>query len=216
MATPTELRVREWHISGAELATVTRRGDTLWTSGVRSAARVATAEPPPRTAAAAPPTAPAHRDTMRLDAVVVRAMRTEFEERRLSGLGQYLTRMDLDKERARALPDILSQLPGVRIARDAGKAWVTSGRGVVTGLNERRQITPRFRRDPLTACYADVYLDGMLVYGGKKDETFFDVSAISPVVLEGVEYYASPARTPAKYSRPGAACGTLLLWTRMH
>ena len=211
----TELRVREWRIAGGDLSLVTRAGDTLWS---KPAVTVAVQLPRPSAAtdSVARPRASA-RDTAVLAQVDVRASRpmlTEFEERRAGRTGHYLTRAELAKQEGRALPDILVQLPGVRIVRSDGKAILTSGRGIVTGLNERRQITGRFDRDPQRACYADVYLDGALMYGGKKDESFFDVGGLPPSLIEGIEYYASPAQTPVRYSRPGATCGTMLIWTR--
>jgi hypothetical protein len=212
----TELRVREWRISGGDLALLTRGPDTLWSAPTN--VTVAAAPPPPSVAAPRPATptpAPRSDSAVPLRTVEVRsvALLTEFEERRTSGMGHYLTRDQLAKQEARALPDVLLQLPGVRMARDAGRSHLTSGRGVVTGVNEKRSLG-RFETDPKRACYADVYMDGSLMYGGKKDETLFDLSTIRPAIIEGIEYYASPATTPVKYSRPGRECGTLLIWTR--
>jgi hypothetical protein len=223
-ATPDfELKLREWRTSGGELLLLTRGRDTIWSKTSTVAALPA---PPAPRADATAPTAPAATAAARSDSAVSLTpvditarppMLTEFEERRLNGIGQFLTRADVEKQHPRALPDILASLPGVRIARADGQAFVTSGRGTVTGTNERRQISSRIDRERAAnrACYADVYLDGFPMYMGKAGETIFDVSSISPVNVEAIEFYASAALTPPKYSRMGAGqCGTLLIWTR--
>jgi hypothetical protein len=216
-----ELRVAEWRLAGSELWSVRRGRDTLWANNSVKAivAATATSTVPATATTTATTTTPATPKTdsaVALSPVVSTAMVTEFEERRRNGIGEFITRAELEKQRARALPDILSQVRGVRISRNAGRAWVTSGRGAVTGLNERRQLPGARPREPLAACYANVWINGIQVYAGKKDEVFFDVSTISPTTIEAIEFYPSPATTPVKYSRMDSACGTLLLWTRGH
>ena len=61
-----------------------------------------------------------------------------------------------------------------------------------------------------------MYVDGVEVYAGRKDQPHFDVNSLGPSQIEGVEYYAEAAQAPAQYS-PGleSGCGVLLLWTRI-
>jgi hypothetical protein len=210
-----ELRVTEWRLAGAELWSVRRARDTLWANqSVKATVAATGTTTTPATATTTATPTPRADSVVALSPVVSTAMMTEFEERRRNGQGEFITRAELEKQKARALPDILSQVRGVRISRYGGRAWVTSGRGVVTGLNERRQLPDARAREPLVACYANVWINGIQIYAGKKDEVFFDVSTMSPTTIEAIEFYPSPATTPAKYSRMDSACGTLLIWTR--
>ncbi len=62
------------------------------------------------------------------------------------------------------------------------------------------------------ACYANVYLDRMLIYDGR--QPLPDVNSIVPDVLEAVEFYEGAAQIPAMYQRLNTNCGVLVLWTR--
>lgn len=69
-------------------------------------------------------------------------------------------------------------------------------------------------RGAKTACYAQVYLDGVQVYTPAPDVKLFDLNTLQPDLLKGVEFFPGPAETPAQYGGTGASCGTLLLWTK--
>jgi hypothetical protein len=61
----------------------------------------------------------------------------------------------------------------------------------------------------------DVYLDGRLVFDSTHPENgLFDVNALQPAYLAGIEVYSSAAQVPAKYNRTSGGCGVLLIWTR--
>jgi hypothetical protein len=65
------------------------------------------------------------------------------------------------------------------------------------------------------ACYADVYLDGVLVYNSSTRKVpLFDVNSIPPSNIIGIEFYAGGASVPAKYNATSGGCGVLLIWTR--
>ena len=68
-------------------------------------------------------------------------------------------------------------------------------------------------RGALPACYSDVYMDGVLVYGGSGSD-LFDLNSLMPQMLEAIEFYASGSYVPAEYNRQGSTCGVLLFWTR--
>jgi hypothetical protein len=63
------------------------------------------------------------------------------------------------------------------------------------------------------ACYAQVYVDGVLQNKQRPTEPF-DMNTVSPRDLVGVEWYASAAQVPAEYSSLNSPCGVLALWTR--
>jgi hypothetical protein len=63
-------------------------------------------------------------------------------------------------------------------------------------------------------CFCQVYVDGIRVFVPNGNTAAPDLSQYDAGTLEAVEYYAGPATTPLEYGGDGAACGTLLLWTR--
>ena len=78
-------------------------------------------------------------------------------------------------------------------------------------------------------CYAQVYLDGILMFSGRKSlepaaapgmprqmrfDPLFDINTISPEAIEAIEYYATPASVPMKYGRDGSDCGVVVIHTR--
>jgi hypothetical protein len=215
---PRKERVHvETRIASGELALVTHRSDTLYRAGVAlvSGPRAVPILGP---VAAAPGLGAARRDTnqpVTIAAVTATAtpLRHEFDVRRAAGQGQFITREDFDKHPSRQLPDFMSQVSGARLARSAGAVWVTSGRGA-TGTNRGPVPRGTFERAGQRSCYVDVWLDGVMVYGRRADDPLFDISRISAETIQGIEFYASAALTPAQYQRYGAECGTLLIWTR--
>ena len=157
-----------------------------------------------------------------LDSVSVTASRIDrfllsFEEHQKIGLGHFFTRDDLAKVEGQSLPTILRLTPGVRIMPGTGShAWLTSGRGQrslgsasIGGVDSESAA-----RGARRACYAHVYLDNSLVYGGRSGERLFNLGTISAADIEAMEYYSGPAQTPARYTRLNAVCGVLVIWTR--
>jgi hypothetical protein len=153
-----------------------------------------------------------------LDSVVVEAERSlipGFDERRLAGSGHFLTRADLDRRRNSSTGDILSRVPGVRVNRGTGGvAWISATRGAVSVSGGRRPEESDLRRGaPPNRCYVDVYLDGIVVFGGAGGP-LFDVNSVPANQIEAIEYYSGASQVPAKFNRTGAACGVLVIWTR--
>ena len=161
----------------------------------------------------------------------------DFEANRQLGLGHFMTRAELAKYDGMKLAGVLQQLPGVGFVNGVtGNAWVTSRRApsalcppgspgegpdhlTVTGLclqNHGVYIPESFekRQGMKTACYARVYLDGVLANGAKEPTEPFDVNTIAPEQIEAMEFYEGPSQTPLKYSGMGSNCGVLVLWRR--
>jgi hypothetical protein len=132
--------------------------------------------------------------------------------------GTFITSVELDSAVAagRSLPFVLARkLPGAQITMYArtGGALLSSGRGRMSG----RQLPPADPVDPKSprACWAQVYLDGMRIYttkyGGMAVPDLRDIPVES---LAAVEYYAGDAQTPSEFAGEGAACGTIVFWTK--
>ena len=119
----------------------------------------------------------------------------DFEERRKTRLGQYITEGELRKADARELPDVLRRLSGTLVScttRTPRQCSLQSSR--FAGI-----------------CPYTIYLDGIRV--GDSNLLMYNVSE-----LGAVEAY-SATTAPAQYSPKGGTnryqdCGVLLLWSR--
>jgi hypothetical protein len=167
--------------------------------------------------------------------MVERVMR-DFEENRHVGLGHFMTRVELSKYDGMKLGGVVQQLPGVDFIHGrTGSEWVTSRRGpapicppgspgepdhlTLTGqcLQAHGYYIPdgaEIRQGIVMACYALVFIDGVLMNGAREPTEPFDVNTIAPEQVEAIEFYAGPSETPLRYSRMGSNCGVLALWRR--
>jgi hypothetical protein len=112
-----------------------------------------------------------------------------FHQRRQAGFGRFLTRQDIDKRDARESKDLLRGVPGVR----------------VTG--NRIQMTTGTSR----GCVVQYFVDGLHIVQSSSEV----LMGFRPRDIEGIEIYRGPAETPPEFSRGGAECGVIALWTRM-
>jgi hypothetical protein len=151
----------------------------------------------------------------------------EFEERRSLGLGAYLTAAEIDAASGLRLGTLMAQAKGFGAAVNG----VSGGaHAFVLGKRAPSHVLPRSddlarqgyycpsatdRAQGLTqcACFSQVYIDDRLTNGGRPTEPF-DVNTVPTQQIAGVEFYASPASTPARYSQLDAVCGVMLIWTR--
>ena len=143
-------------------------------------------------------------------------MPLSFDDHRRIGLGNFVTRAELDLHQGRPLAQVLRTFPGAAIANSRGSAaWVLASRvppslggtGVyVPTASERRQGMP-------AGCYAKVYLDNILMNPGSPTEPF-DVNSIGAEQAEAIEFYASAAQTPLKYATLDSSCGVIVIWRR--
>jgi hypothetical protein len=154
-----------------------------------------------------------------LDSVIVtdrmndRAL-AEFEDNRRLGLGHFLTRDDLAKlENGPSTASVLESLPGLAVERGrvGDRAWIKNSRNTHAFPPDRASQA----QGATWQCYAQVYLDNVLVYRGSGGESdpLFDVNSIPVGEIEAIEYYASPAETPARYSGLNSPCGVLVIHT---
>jgi hypothetical protein len=163
-----------------------------------------------------------------LDTVVVRetGLLPEFEEHRRIGLGQFLTRSDLEARAGQHLSAMMRQLRGAAVMDGFGtKSWVLSSRAPA----QLSSITHAQRNEHPSVwcpddsglraygykcgCYARVYLDGTLMNPQRPAEPF-DINSIPTETMEAVEWYAGPSQLPLKYSKLDSTCGVLVIHTR--
>lgn len=162
-----------------------------------------------------------------------------FERNRKLGVGRFLTRTELAQRENQRLADALSTIPGLGATRGRGgrgyvlsthtpphlapRASASCGKAnnmcpiTNQGLNQQGIWCPssgQRNEGEICGCYAEIYIDGILVNPGKPTEPF-DINAIPTSEIEAVEYYSGPATTPIEYSRLGdTQCGVLVLWMR--
>ena len=131
----------------------------------------------------------------------------EFEERRRSGVGKFISTKVFEKNRDRTLASvILMQIPGVKLTEKMGEKILNS------------------TRDGQLECPVQVVLNGTAVFTGAPTEEPFNIDGIRAENVLGLEYY-TVAATPTRYQGTGgksvrgnhpqgAPCGTVIIWTK--
>lgn len=115
-----------------------------------------------------------------------------FYQRRDKGLGHFVTREQIERRNPSQMTDIMRMIPGVRII----------SRGI--GSN-----TIRIRG---SRCAPLTWLDGFPLSAGE-----FDLDAIAPSSLEGMEVYSGMGSLPSEFTAARSAqsmCGTIVLWSK--
>lgn len=170
------------------------------------------------------------RSAQQLDPVVVAADRDPlpsgvmrgFEERRRLGFGRFVTRDMLDEREHDTIGDMMRGMAGVRMVRRPGGCGggfsAATGRGLAAV-----ELSPKASSAGATcggglpmeaACYMSIYQDGIRIWSpGSPDPP--DFTQFRNGMYEGVEVYRGPSELPMQYQGTGAACGAVLLWTRV-
>jgi hypothetical protein len=144
----------------------------------------------------------------------------EFDANRKVGLGQFVTRQQLEMQRGGFMTPILTQLRGVMMIRSATvaqHAWIanslipTTSCTVLEDLMNGEQVGP-VRDAACHYCYPAVYLDNALI---APQGVAANVGRFSPDQLEAVQVYLGDAETPAKYINARSGCGVIVLHSRV-
>lgn len=121
-----------------------------------------------------------------------------FYERMEAGTGDYRTGDDLRRRNFQTLVDVLRGMRGVRVQRVNWKHEV-----YITGAN---------------GCLPQIVVDGVTVrYGGKSVQARGALSMedlVNVAHVEGVEVYRGSS-VPVEFEGPNAACGVIVVWTRI-
>lgn len=150
----------------------------------------------------------------------------DFAESRRLGLGKFVGREELERIEGRKMSEVVGRLAGVGVTGLGTRAFLLSRRqmlplsaleacagGGSPGGSVYVPSTSEKRQGVACACYAQVYLDGVLQNPGIPSEPF-DVNSIPPGKIEAIEWYASPAETPARYAGLNSACGVYVIHSR--
>lgn len=133
-----------------------------------------------------------------LAAVIVRGDRRFEDHGRLAGFyqrrsrssgGHFITRDQIDQRNPAQVTDLFRGVPGARI-------YSSTFTNVV-----------RFRG---MRCAPLVWLDGFPATAGE-----FDLDALDPYIIEGIEVYLGVATVPPEFRwvRGGGSCGAIVIWT---
>jgi TonB family protein len=115
-----------------------------------------------------------------------------FYGRKDRGMGHFITGDDIERRNPMNMTDLFRMVPGTRI----------ESRGFA-----RNAV--RFRG---ARCPPLVWLDGTPLTAGE-----FDLDALPPQSLAGVEIYSGPASVPAEFlgtQSISSSCGTVILWSK--
>lgn len=118
----------------------------------------------------------------------------DFEERRDKGLGEFITRADIEARNTMRPSEVLRTTRGVRLVK-----LPNGGYGV--------RFASYAGKDP--NCAPNMWLDGKLVRG-------LEVDDLSANDIEAMELYESWTSTPTEFSKgPTIPCGTIVVWSRI-
>jgi len=168
-----------------------------------------------------------------LDPIVVEAERITremvgFGERRRTGIGSFVTRLEFERWNPTVATDVLRRMRGMRVRPNprygfAGdtRRWLIESRrdigarvtGVIPGSGTARSATTLGgggNAIMITECPVLLFVDG--AYVGDSRTTDVD-NFVTLMNLTAVEVYTS-SQVPARFNLPGATCGVAVFWTR--
>jgi len=156
-------------------------------------------------------------DSVRVTAAVrknISPALTDFEARRKSGFGHFITEDELRKNDDRQLLDVIvGRIPGTKsfpVSKHQNVFYIASGRQCAPG-----PAIINCKPGQANFCPVTLYVDGIMVYDASgvaidpPDMRNYDIRHYA-----AVEYYAGGATTPVKYNATSSGCGVLLLWSR--
>jgi hypothetical protein len=128
--------------------------------------------------------------TVTAEAPVFNYRLTDFNRRRSSGLGQYLTDEEIQRSGAYNIQDAVRAMRGVDL--DCGGT-------AYAGCRIRMTRAPR-------GCMPEYIVDGQV------DDVFGPSTPIRDVVA--MEVYTGPSDVPGEFAGRNSGCGLVVLWTR--
>jgi hypothetical protein len=123
----------------------------------------------------------------------------EFERRKESGQGVYITREEITHRNPQSFADLMLGMAGVQVIRGGGPPIVQM----------RRPVTSI--RQPDNTCIPRYYLDGVLLAAGP--ESAAPVMSLGAGELQAVEVYRGSATVPAEFGGSASQCGVIVVWT---
>jgi hypothetical protein len=119
---------------------------------------------------------------------------TEFERRRRSGVGDYWTAEDIEREKPTRTTDILRGTPGLSMNDQLFGVYLVQNQRIHTAS--------------LEYCTMPVVLDGVPIMGE------FSPDLVDPKEIHGIEVYRNATQVPVGIPTGGKSCGVIVIWTR--
>lgn len=121
----------------------------------------------------------------------------DFEERRLTGRGHFISEVELRKSDSRKMQDVVRRFPGLQVLCTR------------SGFYSCEAVATRSVKKVGTAsdCRYTVLVDGVPL----RDP---DLNKLDVMEFAGIEGYTAGERIPTRYNMMGNPCGVLLFWTR--
>ena len=114
----------------------------------------------------------------------------DFERRRASGMGQFITKEQIDRANATSLIDILVTVRGVQ------QVCLTN------------DCFAKMARSP-PGCYPQYFLDG-------RESTPYFARNTPPHDIQGIAVYRGGAEIPGEFSGTNSGCGVIAIWTKSY
>ena len=157
-----------------------------------------------------------------LEQVDVRATRPDpgmrdFEENRALGIGKFLTREELDRQKTATMTDVFKTVNGINFKSMMGRQYAVAGHRAAAGFGHCyyfENADTSFNCVGTNECFMQVYVDNHPLFLGRDQEIVPDLSRFRPEDIEAVEVYRSGAETPSRYQGLGTSCGTIVLHRR--
>jgi len=135
--------------------------------------------------------------TVNVEAEYIPPRMKDFEVRRRQGIGRFLRDSDLDKDRDRDFPLVLTtRIPGLKTLLDSG------GNRVLASTRDKLGMMG------VSPCFVTVYLDDVEM---PRD----DLEMIRTWDLAAVESFSAD-QVPVRYRTRSYGCGVVLLWSKWY
>lgn len=136
---------------------------------------------------------------VRVSPPVRRGKMAGFHRRRSRGMGEFITRREIDARDPMRLSDLVHLASGVQ----------TIPYGDASGRRHVEISRAAFLEDT-NVCRIQYWIDGVPFPGVNR----FELDELSPDDVQGIEIYRGPAEIPPQFNRRGSQCGVVLVWTR--
>lgn len=142
-------------------------------------------------------------DTMRIKERRVSMRMLEFEQRRNQGVGQFVTREEIERRGSLQTHDFLRYMRGVQVSTNTTAAFAG------TQVFSRREGGGYDANQQQQYCPMQVLLDGIVLPKG------FNLDLLPPPKqIAGIEVYSGAASIPPQFGGPDRRCGVVAVWTR--
>jgi hypothetical protein len=135
-----------------------------------------------------------------------------FRERSKSGMGRYLTAIDVERRQPINTSDLFRMIPGVYVesGASADTQSIFGGSTSSSASGGSDELTFLMRGTFAGRCAPSIYLNDMLLPNMSASEVD---TQIRPKDIIGIEVYASTA-VPPQYQQGLSGCGSIVFWTR--